>query len=264
MKIDPTGKYIVYDMWELKEVQVLEINHDKTSKELGPIIFRFEIGCEIGQIVISPDWRCLLVLTAFGWMNIYDISDLRSLSQTPAYRIKKNIGSPIREVRFHESNQAILIRRDHMIQLSQIDFTDKTEIAFVPISQYTFRKKSYSQEFASMDPNQTRNNVVEIEDKVSSVFVSRLEKTEDSEPFIIVGSRYGSLTVVEEMDTDRMTSIITPACVLGGDGFIQEVHIGKNHENVFLQTDLDILVFRMQDLPSNEPYAWLKNCGEYP
>jgi hypothetical protein len=165
-------------MWEHNEVRVIEINHDQTSKEFGPIIFRFELGCEIDQIDISFDGRYLLVSTASGWMNIYEISDLKNLSQTPAYRIKKNIGSPIREVRFHESNQAILIRRDHMIQFIQIALTDKTEIAFGPISQYTFRKKLYSKPFDSPYNNQGRKCVLEVEDKVSSVFVSRLGKTE--------------------------------------------------------------------------------------
>jgi hypothetical protein len=84
MKIDATGKFIVYDMQELNEVQVIEINHDQTSKQLGPIIFRFELGCEIYQIDISFDGRYLLVLTASKWMNIYDISDLKKLSKTPA------------------------------------------------------------------------------------------------------------------------------------------------------------------------------------
>jgi hypothetical protein len=66
------------------------------------------------------------------------------------------------------------------------------------------------------------------------------------------------------METDRMTSIITPACVLDEAQSITGVHIGKNHENVFVQTETDIFVYRMQDLPSNEPYAWLKNCGYEP
>jgi hypothetical protein len=175
-------------------------------------------------------------MTVSKWMNIYDISDLKNLSQTPAYRIKKNIGSEIRDVRFHESNQAILITRDHVIQLFQIDLTSKTEMAFVLISQYTFRKKLYSKESDDSDTNETRNCIVEKEDELSSFYVSRLGNTEHPQSFIILGSDACSLTVVKEMDTDRITSTITPACFIDKEENTPWVQIGKNHENIFVQT----------------------------
>jgi hypothetical protein len=222
-------------------VQIIEINHDRTNKKLGSTIFRFELEFPAESIDISPDWRHLLVMvgTASKWINIYDISDMKNLSQTPAYRIRGNIGSEIREARFHESKQAILIRRDHVIHLFQIDLTDKTEIATLPISQYIFRKKLYYEIPDDPGPNKTRKCIVEEEDMLSSVYVQKLGKTEHPPPFIILGSREGSLTVVKDMDTHRrtcLTSTITPSCVIDKEDDPPRVHIGENHENIFVQT----------------------------
>jgi hypothetical protein len=43
MKIDPTGKYILLHITDPAEVKVIEINHDRTSRELGSVISRFEL-----------------------------------------------------------------------------------------------------------------------------------------------------------------------------------------------------------------------------